>query len=359
MITMIDDHDSIQKQIEQMVSDGPHVVILGAGATMAAIPEGDKNGVKSSVMNDFIKNLHLDDVMKGVKLRTRSRNLESIFSELCEHPEYVGVRDELEQKIYSFYSSLIIPDRPTAYDYLILSLRDKDSIFSFNWDNLLVQAYSRCMKITTNLPQMYFLHGNVGVSYCKHCHILQKKSNYTCIKCGKVLEPTQLLYPVKNKDYTASQYLQEVWGTFEKQLDTASILTVFGYSAPKTDVAAKKIMRNAFANRIRWYDQFEVVDKADSDKIYKTWDTFIAATHGHIEISDSIFKKTLIGEFPRRTVEGYVKRNLTGWWGTSAIQLHECKDFPELEELLKPLIVQEENGDYSVIPIKHYDSERK
>ena len=31
-----------------------HTVILGAGATMAAIPNGDKNGKKSSVMNGMI-----------------------------------------------------------------------------------------------------------------------------------------------------------------------------------------------------------------------------------------------------------------------------------------------------------------
>lgn len=35
----------------------PHVVLLGAGATMAAIPNGDKNGRKSSVMNNFIEEL--------------------------------------------------------------------------------------------------------------------------------------------------------------------------------------------------------------------------------------------------------------------------------------------------------------
>lgn len=32
-----------------------HVVILGAGATIAAIPNGDKNGIESPAMNDFSK----------------------------------------------------------------------------------------------------------------------------------------------------------------------------------------------------------------------------------------------------------------------------------------------------------------
>ncbi len=52
-----------------------HTVILGAGATMAAIPNGDKNGRKSSVMNGMITKLGLDDLLKGVKLETKSKNI--------------------------------------------------------------------------------------------------------------------------------------------------------------------------------------------------------------------------------------------------------------------------------------------
>ena len=37
-----------------------HTVILGAGATIAAIPDGDKNGKSSSVMNGLLKKLNLE-----------------------------------------------------------------------------------------------------------------------------------------------------------------------------------------------------------------------------------------------------------------------------------------------------------
>ena len=43
-----------------------HTVILGAGATIAAIPKGDKNGMKSSVMTGLINNLHLEDILNGI-----------------------------------------------------------------------------------------------------------------------------------------------------------------------------------------------------------------------------------------------------------------------------------------------------
>ena len=59
-----------------------HTVILGAGATIAAIPNGDKNGKKSSVMNGLIEKLQLQNILDGVKLKTNSDNLEDIYSEL-------------------------------------------------------------------------------------------------------------------------------------------------------------------------------------------------------------------------------------------------------------------------------------
>ena len=36
-----------------------HTVILGAGATMAAIPNGDKNGKSSAVMDGMLQKLKL------------------------------------------------------------------------------------------------------------------------------------------------------------------------------------------------------------------------------------------------------------------------------------------------------------
>ena len=46
-----------------------HTVILGAGATVAAIPNGDKYGNESSIMNGLIKKLHLEDIISGVYCR--------------------------------------------------------------------------------------------------------------------------------------------------------------------------------------------------------------------------------------------------------------------------------------------------
>lgn len=43
-------------------------------------------------------------------------------------------------------------------------------------------------------------------------------------------------------------------------------------------------------------------------------------SHGHLETHKSFFD-SLLAEFPRRSVEGYYKRNIEGWWGDSLFVL--------------------------------------
>lgn len=144
-----------------------HTVILGACATIAAIPDGDKNGKSSSVMNGLLKKLNLEEILAGVELQTKSENLEDIYSELFEREECSEIVRKLEERLYDYFASLELPDEPTIYDFLILSLTNKDCIATFNWDPLLIQAYIRCSKITLNLPKILCLHGNVAVGFCE------------------------------------------------------------------------------------------------------------------------------------------------------------------------------------------------
>ena len=60
----------------------PHLVILGAGATIATIPAGDKYGRKSSVMDNFISELQLNDLFKNIQLKTNSKLRKYIFRTL-------------------------------------------------------------------------------------------------------------------------------------------------------------------------------------------------------------------------------------------------------------------------------------
>ena len=67
--------NNINYSFEFMTKSRPHVVILGAGASCAAIPKGDKNGKKISAMKGFIDELGLGTVLDRVELHTKSDNL--------------------------------------------------------------------------------------------------------------------------------------------------------------------------------------------------------------------------------------------------------------------------------------------
>jgi hypothetical protein len=233
---------------EQYMKTRPHVVLLGAGASCAAIPNGDRNGKKISAMNGFIQKLNLTDVLSGLSLNTTSDNLEDIYMEIAEKAvhenDYDKVKDELEKRIYQYMSDYVIPDSPTVYDFLLLSLTSKDLVATFNWDPLLVQSYTRVMGYTNNLPELAFLHGNVAVGYCKDDNVMGNIGK-PC-KCGKPLTGVKLLYPIKKKNYQSEVAISKSWKTLQNALSVAYMVTIFGYSAPKSDVEAVAMLKTAW-----------------------------------------------------------------------------------------------------------------
>jgi hypothetical protein len=324
-----------------------HLVILGAGATMAAIPKGDKNGRKSSVMNDFIQNIGLDDLLRDTELNTKSNNLEDIYSELVLDSKHDKIRYELEKRISNYFKVLELPDNPTIYDYLVFSLRKKDLIASFNWDPLLIQAYNRVYKYTEDIPDLVFLHGNVQAGFCTACKRYGLISN-RCPDCGKKYNGVHLMFPVKDKDYTQDLFIQTQWNKVEVFMRDSALLTIFGYGAPSTDVEAIRLFKEAFGDKIRYFDYIEVIDKyKDHSQLSATWSYFGEHTNWGFKTCHTFFE-SLLTEFPRRSVEGYTKRNIGGWWGSSSIKLQKHNSMDELDKSLVPLIEDESKGIYNV-----------
>ena len=83
-----------------------NVVILGAGASCAAIPHGDKTGKKIPAMKGFVAAAHLSDCFSNITLKTSSDNFEEIFMELEERSvnevACLQAKKLLEQKTYDF-----------------------------------------------------------------------------------------------------------------------------------------------------------------------------------------------------------------------------------------------------------------
>ena len=185
---------SIEQEIKQIQMGKPHVVILGAGASYATFPSGDKNGVRLPLMNNFVDILGLDDLLCKTDINFEADNFEKIYDQLYQNNTHQAVREELEKIVYDNFSRLDIIDEPTVYDHLLLSLREKDVVATFNWDPFLLLAYRRNAQ-KFKLPRLLFLHGNVGVGYCEKDKVAGVNGN-RCSKCGCVLAPTKLLYPI-------------------------------------------------------------------------------------------------------------------------------------------------------------------
>lgn len=136
-----------------------------------------------------------------------------------------------------------IPDEPTLYDYLVLSLTEKDAIISFNWDPFLIQAYKRNRSVG-NLPQLIFPHGNAGVGLCYDCKI-KGYANCLCLNCFKELEPMPLLFPIGKKNYNSKPVIVNELKLAKSMLSKAAGITVYGYGAPVTDIEAVGLMKSA------------------------------------------------------------------------------------------------------------------
>src|SRR5690348_2272984 len=61
----------------------PHVVILGAGASVAACPAGDRNGRRLPTMDNFIEILGLGSLLKRSGVASKPENFEAVYSSLC------------------------------------------------------------------------------------------------------------------------------------------------------------------------------------------------------------------------------------------------------------------------------------
>jgi hypothetical protein len=170
-----------------------HTFLLGSGASRAAFPHGDKYGRKLPLMKDFVEIVALGDLLDENGIDYSNLNIEEIYDSLYSKDPNSFLIEELNDRIVNYFSLLKIPEEVTLYDELILSLQKKDAIFSFNWDPLLLQAFSRNHTLQ-ELPSVHFLHGNVIVGVCDKDQRGGYINNY-CSVCGSKFSPSKILFP--------------------------------------------------------------------------------------------------------------------------------------------------------------------
>lgn len=297
---------SVQQEIEQIEMGRPHVVILGAGASYAAFPNGDKHGRELPLMDNFVEILGLESLLARTKITFETDNFEDIYDRIHKDSELSQIREELEKVIYTYFNEMELPETPTIYDHLLLSLRDKDVVATFNWDPFLIQAFQRNSS-KFKLPRLLFLHGNVKVGGCEKDNVLGAKGN-RCSRCQQLFKPSKLLYPISEKNYHQDSFISGQWDELSKHLKEAFMITIFGYGAPKSDVSAISLLKSAWGNvHDREMEQTEIIDKKTEDVLSETWKQFI---HSHHYDTFTSFYDSWLANHPRRTGEAYLNQFL-------------------------------------------------
>lgn len=335
---------SIEEGIKRVYGGGRHIVLLGAGASIAATRRNAERGGKAlPSMDNLIQVVGLEDIVETLPDHLKDANFEALYSKLyADNPQSQEIA-KINSRVRSYFSAMELPDEPTIYDYLVLSLRPKDLIATFNWDPFLYQAWTRNHNIAP-LPGICFLHGNVSIGYEGETDRSGPAGMYSPDN-RKLFEPTKLLYPIGQKNYTDDPYIKGQWETVEEWLaDEKTVrITVFGYGAPVSDVEAVSLLNRAWGSPDdRSKEQVDIIDVVPEEVLRQRWDGFIHSHH--YTTTDSYFKSPL-GQFPRRTAESYF-HHFYAMTPDEAFQQHnpvpqDFRTLPEMWEWFKPLIEAE------------------
>ncbi|NNE47779.1 MAG: hypothetical protein HKN37_14085 [Rhodothermales bacterium] len=276
----------------------PHVVILGAGASRSCCEIGDRHGRPLPLMDDLIETLELQQLIDEAGLDLTEQNFELVYSQLAKVDDFEAVCERIENQLFEYFAALELPEHPTVYDHLVLGLRPKDFIATFNWDPLLMQALRRADGFPR--PSVVFLHGNTAIGYCmEHRPSQVGPRGGRCSQCSRPLRHSQLLYPISEKSYSEHPLISLSWSMLRDALESAYILTIFGYGAPSSDVEAIALMQDGWGDpSTRNLEEIEIIDLKDSDTLAETWAPFI---HSHHYRTCTSFYDSLIARHPRRT----------------------------------------------------------
>lgn len=329
--------------VKTRINESPHVVILGAGASKACCPTGDLHGKTLPTMADIVDTVDLRESLeqKGYAIED---NFENIYSKIHSSGDQ-GTLTEFDNKIREYFGALRLPSTPTLYDYLILSLRPKDAIITFNWDPLLPQAFQRWRHLGKCLPAIHFLHGNVDIG-------IDTERKISCFLTDKSppdykIVPTKLLYPIEKKDYNTDPFIADQWGAASFFLSSAYYVTIYGYSAPDSDVEAKALLLKAWQeNSTRTLAQFDILDIREPETVEKAWHEFITGNHGG---ASTDFSYNMLKRHPRRTCEALAFATLQQQpWQEDPFP--DAKTLDELERWIAPIIAEEQTGKLSGKP---------
>ena len=294
----------------------PHVVLLGAGASRAAFPDGDRHDRSVPLMPDLADLLGPPWTDLLARANPPVNGFERQFTWLRHQNRYTDCLHEIERSLFDYFVSLALPDRATVYDHLVLGLRQKDVIATFNWDPFLLLAHRRNRLPDLHLPDIRFLHGCVLYASCiQHSEVLGSPGEI-CPRCNESLTRSSLIFPVEDKNYVDDRLIAEDWRAVTDTLPEAFQLTIFGYSGPSTDHQAKTLLQDAWGasatddssmSSMRQLSHLEIIDTVERRELYDRWKDLIPLDH---LIPTDTFWESSVARWPRRTAEAKLQASI-------------------------------------------------
>ena len=145
--------------------------------------------------------------------------------------------------------------------------------------------------------------------------------------------------PIKKKDYKSEIVIDKSWKELQKNLKRAYMVTIFGYSAPKSDIEAVSMLKEAWGTpEERNLEEIEIIDIRDEDEVILSWKDFIH-TH-HYSYYNNFFDSTL-GRFPRRSCEATFDRLMNCLFLDGDKGFKDGMTFLEIRQKIFPLIEEE------------------
>lgn len=307
-----------------------HLVILGAGSTIATIPNGDKNGEESYTLANLLKDKTFTSFLEKVQGNFSTNDVEDLCKQLYkeDRPLYY----EFESLVRKKYARLELPEEFTILDRLVLSLTPNDAIVSFNWDDLVIQAYQRMSDYVPEemLPILAFPHGNAQTVY-NNKHYTSKR-----IVTSPGWFDSPLNMPVDEIDYKSDVFINSQWHILDFYMRNAQMITFFGYRGPSSDEQDLKHLDELFAkNKI--CDKIEIIDKdlESSIQVAKRLERFKMQTNWLYPCAD--FWHNSIAKHPRRTLSAI------GNWNYSTKTFANEETLAEFMSHVGPLIEEEQD----------------
>ena len=306
-----------------------HLVILGAGSTIATIPNGDKNGEESYTLANLLKDKTFTSFLEKVQRNFSTNDVEDLCKQLYkeDRPLYY----EFESLVRKKYARLELPEEFTILDRLVLSLTSNDAIVSFNWDDLVIQAYQRMRDYVPEemLPILAFPHGNAQTVY-NNKHYTSKR-----IVTSPGWFDSPLNMPVDEIDYKSDVFINSQWHILDFFMRNAQMITFFGYRGPDSDEQDLKHLDELFAkNEI--CDKIEIIDKDQESavEVAKRLERFKMQPNWLYPCAD--FWHSTIAKYPRRTL------SVLDNWNYSVRTSAKEESLAEFLKHIGPLIEEEQ-----------------